>query len=80
MDNFQQLFELYSQTNNQITIFQALVNFLICMVLSFVVRAFYVKRSVWFGDGKSHIASIIPILAGVVFLVIMVVKSSWLYL
>ena len=75
MDNFQQLFELYSQTNNQITIFQALVNFLICMVLSFIVRAFYVKRSFSL-VGKSHIASIIPILAGVVFLVIMVVKSS----
>ena len=75
MDNFQQLFELYSQTNNQITIFQALINFLICMVLSFIVRAFYVKRSFSL-VGKSHIASIIPILAGVVFLVIMVVKSS----
>ncbi len=75
MDNFQQLFELYSQTNNQITIFQALINFIICMVLSFIVRAFYVKRSFSL-VGKSHIASIIPILAGVVFLVIMVVKSS----
>lgn len=75
MDNFQQLFELYSQTNNQITIFQAIVNFFICMILSFIVRAFYVKRSFSL-VGKTHIASIIPILAGVVFLVIMVVKSS----
>jgi len=75
LDNFQQLFELYSQTNNQITIFQAIVNFFICMILSFIVRAFYVKRSFSL-VGKTHIASIIPILAGVVFLVIMVVKSS----
>jgi uncharacterized membrane protein YhiD involved in acid resistance len=45
------------------------------MLLSFIVRAFYVKRSFSL-IGKTHIASIIPILAGVVFLVIMVVKSS----
>ena len=75
MDNFQELFELYSQTNNQITLFQVLINFFLCMLLSFIVRAFYVKRSFSL-IGKTHIASIIPILAGVVFLVIMVVKSS----
>ena len=45
------------------------------MALSFIVRAFYVNRSFSL-VGKTHIASIIPILSGVVFLVIMVVKSS----
>ena len=45
------------------------------MALSFIVRAFYINRSFSL-VGKTHIASIIPILSGVVFLVIMVVKSS----
>lgn len=45
------------------------------MTLSFIVRAFYMNRSFTL-VGKTHIASIIPILSGVVFLVIMVVKSS----
>ena len=75
MNNFQELLELYSQTNTQITFFQTVVNFLICMALSFIVRAFYINRSFSL-VGKTHIASIIPILSGVVFLVIMVVKSS----
>jgi len=75
LNNFQELLELYSQTNTQITFFQTVVNFLICMALSFIVRAFYVNRSFSL-VGKTHIASIIPILSGVVFLVIMVVKSS----
>lgn len=75
MNNFQELLELYSQTNTQITFFQTVINFLICMALSFIVRAFYINRSFSL-VGKTHIASIIPILSGVVFLVIMVVKSS----
>lgn len=75
MNNFQELLELYSQTNSQITFFQTIINFFICMTLSFIVRAFYMNRSFTL-IGKTHIASIIPILSGVVFLVIMVVKSS----
>lgn len=75
MNNFQELLDLYSQTNTQITFFQTLINFSICMVLSFIVRAFYINRSFTL-VGKTHIGSIIPILSGVVFLVIMVVKSS----
>jgi hypothetical protein len=75
LNNFQELLDLYSQTNSQISFFQIIVNFLICMTLSFIVRAFYMNRSFTL-VGKTHIASIIPILSGVVFLVIMVVKSS----
>lgn len=75
MNNIQELFEIYTQTNAQITLFQAFINFLICMALSFLTRAFYINRSFTL-VGKSNISSIIPILSGVVFLVIMVVKSS----
>tara|TARA_B110000008_G_scaffold100403_1_gene103113 strand:- start:3370 stop:4053 length:684 start_codon:yes stop_codon:yes gene_type:complete len=52
-----------------------LINFILCVVMSFILRTFYVKRSFSL-TGKMHIGSIIPILATVVFLVIMVVKSS----
>ena len=45
------------------------------MALSFIVRSFYIKRSFTL-VGKTNIGSVLPILSGVVFLVIMVVKSS----
>ena len=43
--------------------------------MGFVVREFYVRRSFSL-TGKNHIGSILPILSGVIFLVIIVVKSS----
>ena len=43
--------------------------------MSFIVRDFYIKRSFSL-TGKMHIGSIIPVLSAVVFLVIIVVKSS----
>ena len=43
--------------------------------MGFVIRAFYISRS-YSLTGKSHIGSILPILSAVVFLVILVVKSS----
>ena len=59
------------QTDYIVTIF----NFILCVVMSFILRSFYIRRSFSL-TGKKHIGSIIPILATVVFLVIMVVKSS----
>ena len=59
------------QTDYIITI----VNFILCVLMSFILRSFYIRRSFSL-TGKKHIGSIIPILATVVFLVIMVVKSS----
>jgi uncharacterized membrane protein YhiD involved in acid resistance len=43
--------------------------------MSFIVRDFYIKRSFSL-TGKMHIGSIIPVLSSVVFLVIIIVKSS----
>ena len=43
--------------------------------MAFLLRRFYISRSFSL-TGKSHIGSIIPILSSVVFLVILVVKSS----
>lgn len=52
-----------------------LVSFVVCVAMSFVVREFYIRRS-YSLTGKSHIGSVLPILATVVFMVILVVKSS----
>lgn len=59
----------------QLDIVTVLVNFLICMIMSFALRRFYLSRS-YSLTGKNHIGSIIPILSSVVFLVILIVKSS----
>jgi hypothetical protein len=59
----------------QLDLIPTLFNFLMCVVMSFIVRDFYIKRSFSL-TGKMHIGSIIPVLSTVVFLVIIVVKSS----
>ena len=61
-----------SSQNDYISI---MVDFILCVVMSFILRNFYIRRSFSL-TGKMHIGSIIPILATVVFLVILVVKSS----
>jgi hypothetical protein len=59
----------------QLDLIPMLFSFSMCVLMSFIVRDFYIKRSFSL-SGKMHIGSIIPILSAVVFLVIIVVKSS----
>ncbi len=59
----------------QINIPFTLFNFFVCVIVSFIIRNFYIKYS-YSLTGKHHIGSIIPILSSVIFLVIIVVKSS----
>ena len=59
----------------QMDITSVLVNFILCVTMAFILRSFYISRSFSL-TGKSHIGSIIPILSAVVFLVILIVKSS----
>ena len=59
----------------QMDITVVLVNFILCVIMAFILRRFYISRSFSL-TGKSHIGSIIPILSAVVFLVILIVKSS----
>ena len=59
----------------KLDIVTVLVNFFLCVFMSFLLRRFYISRSFSL-TGKSHIGSIIPILSTIVFLVILVVKSS----
>jgi len=54
---------------------EIILAFLLCMTLSFVLRKFYISKSLSL-TGKQHIGSILPILSGIIFLVIVIVKSS----
>lgn len=59
----------------QLDTFTVIINFFLCLLMSFALRFFYISRS-YSLTGKNHIGSIIPILSSVVFLVILIVKSS----
>ncbi len=60
---------------NQLDITQTLFNFVICIIMAFILRKFYINRS-YSLTGKLHIGSVLPILSAVVFTVIVIVKSS----
>ena len=65
----------FGHTSFEIDIVALVINFSLCICMSFLVRAFYIKYSVSL-TGKHHIGVVLPILAAIIFLVIMVVKSS----
>ena len=67
--------ELITPNMTQLDLIPTLFSFFMCVIMSFIVRDFYIKRSFSL-TGKMHIGSIIPVLSAVVFLVIVVVKSS----
>ena len=67
--------ELITTDMTQLDIIPTLFSFFMCVIMSFIVREFYIRRSFSL-TGKMHIGSIIPVLSKVVFLVIIVVKSS----
>ncbi len=51
------------------------LNFILCIAMSLLARVFYIRFSTSL-TGKHHIGTVIPILATIVFSVILVVKSS----
>jgi len=75
MNNLLDINQLINPNIDQLDIIPTLFSFFICVLMSFIVRDFYIKRSFSL-TGKMHIGSIIPVLSAVVFLVIIVVKSS----
>ena len=75
MNNLLDINQLINPNIAQLDIIPTLFSFVICVLMSFIVRDFYIKRSFSL-TGKMHIGSIIPVLSTVVFLVIVVVKSS----
>lgn len=76
MENFSNLNQfLINPSDIQVNPFSVGINFFMCVLMSFLLRFVYLKRSFSL-TGKSHIASILPILSLIVFLVIIIVKSS----
>ena len=75
MNDFIDINKLFISNNTSVELLPTLFGFSMCVIMSFIVRDFYIKRSFSL-TGKMHIGSIIPVLSAVVFLVIVVVKSS----
>ena len=75
MINLTDINELITPNLTQLDLIPTLFSFFMCVLMSFIARDFYIKRSFSL-TGKMHIGSIIPVLSTVVFLVIVVVKSS----
>jgi len=75
MNELDNLSKYLDQGTDDLNLGLVLVNFFLAILISFLVRAFYINYSISL-TGKMHIGSILPILTAVVFLVIIVVKSS----
>ena len=75
MDEIIKLQEIANIGTEQLSLIATMVNFFMCIGMAFIVKAFY-QRFSYSLTGKMHIASVMPILAGVIFLVIVIVKSS----
>ena len=75
MDNVDLTSIMSMSSGSDVSVFVTLVNFVLCVGMSFVVRSFYIKYSVSL-TGKHHIGVVIPVLSAIVFLIIMVVKST----
>ena len=75
MGNIASFDELVTPQMSQVELVPTMFSFAICVIMAFLVRDFYIRRSFSL-TGKAHIGSIIPLLSAIVFLVIVVVKSS----
>ena len=75
MQNLQSLTDLIGINSEQIEIPFTLFNFFLTLVISMIIRYFYINYSTSL-SGKYHIGSVIPLLSSIVFLVIIIVKSS----
>lgn len=75
MGNISQLENFLYAGAGDVGLLTTLINFVGAIFVSFLVRSFYIRYSFSL-TGKSHIGSVLPVLTGVVFLVIIVVKSS----
>ena len=66
---------LLSTSVSDLDVMSVGLNFILCVGMSFIARTFYIRFSTSL-TGKHHIGTVIPILSTIVFLVILVVKSS----
>lgn len=75
MEEILKLQEMVGLGVERLNIATTMFNFTMCIIMAFIIKTFYIKFS-YSLTGKMHIASIMPILSSVIFLVIVIVKSS----
>ena len=75
MDKISELEKIIYNGNDELSLVIILFNFFGAIIISFLVKAFYTRFSFSL-TGKMHLGPIIPILTSVIFLVIIIVKSS----
>ena len=75
MDKISELEKFIYNGNDELSLVIILFNFFGAIIISFLVKAFYTRFSFSL-TGKMHLGPIIPILTSVIFLVIIIVKSS----
>ena len=64
-----------NQNVNSVEILPTLYAFVFCVVASFILKELYTRKSFSI-SGKKQIASIIPILSSIIFIIIVIIKSS----
>ena len=75
MSKIEEIEKLLYATGNELGFYFTLLSFIGAIILSFLVKEFYVRYS-YSLTGKNHIGAILPMLTGIIFLVIIVIKSS----
>tara|TARA_B110000971_G_scaffold157237_1_gene160560 strand:+ start:539 stop:1213 length:675 start_codon:yes stop_codon:yes gene_type:complete len=75
MNQIESLDELIQMSSEQISLPFTIINLILCLIVSMIIRSYYINYSNSL-TGKLHVGQIIPILSSVVFLVIVIVKSS----
>jgi len=75
MNDIQGIKELIELSSEEITIPFTILNLVICFGISLILKFYYINFSNSL-TGKLHVGQIIPILSCVVFLIIVIVKSS----
>ena len=75
MDKLESIATLFPNSSDQLELIPTSFSFVLCVAMAFIVRDFYIRRSFSL-TGKNHIGAVLPVLSAVIFLVIVVVKSS----
>ena len=76
--NYKNILELLQASDpsfERLGVILVFYSFIICIIISFIVRYFYIRYSNSVA-GKLNLGNILPILSSIIFLVILVVKSS----
>ncbi len=74
-EEIRKILELYNQENLSNDYFIIIINYILLIICSFILKIIYENRSSSL-SGKFHIGVVIPILSQITFLIILIVKSS----